>query len=116
MTIRSRCLALRRRATVTGVVALCLPAPAVLAQAELSIANESGLPLMEVYASPHGADLWSEDLLGVFVVPDGRSETVIVPGADCLTDLRLVLADGRERSGSVDLCAGDGFRLFPSPP
>jgi hypothetical protein len=48
------------------------------------------------------------------VVADGRSGSVIVPGTDCRADLRLVLADGRERFESVDLCSGEGLHLHPS--
>jgi hypothetical protein len=99
-----------------ALAVLGVSAPAAMAEIEFSIANDSGLALMEVHASPPGAGSWSEDLLHVFVVPDGRSGTIRVPGADCLADLRIILADGRERVESVDLCADGGLRLGPPSP
>jgi hypothetical protein len=117
MRMRSPSLGHVGRAAVAGLAALGLAAPpAALADTELAIANDSGLALMEVYASPPGAEIWGEDLLHVFVVPHGRLGTVLIPGTDCLADLRIVLADGRDRFDSVNLCAGEGLHLGPPSP
>ncbi|NAZ36722.1 hypothetical protein [Rubellimicrobium sp. CFH 75288] len=83
-----------------------LAVPAAAQDIQYQLVNESGLTLMEFYASPVEDPGWSNDLLGARVLPPDSTGTVtIADGADaCEYDLLMVFEDGREVTDRVDIC------------
>ncbi|EHL97106.1 hypothetical protein HMPREF9946_04405, partial [Acetobacteraceae bacterium AT-5844] len=72
----------------------------------VTIVNELGLALRELYVVPTGSVEPGDDQLGIDTLPSGASLRVELGRQRlCLFDIRVVLADGssRERRG-VDLC------------
>lgn len=99
-----------RAALVAGVALMAAP----LAAQEISfdLHNETGVALVEFYASPTSADDWEEDILGMDVLAAGESATVTIGGdRGCDYDLLFVFADGDELVDSDNLCEISEYTL-----
>ena len=68
--------------------------PATLADAHVTLSNESSTTIAFVYASTCDEDTWGDDLLPVDVLETG-SEAVITVSAGCW-DFKAVTVDGEE--------------------
>jgi hypothetical protein len=79
----------------------------------LEVVNDSGLTLMELYASPPFSETWGQDLLHVRVLPDGETGHYVIEAdaEQCEFDLRVIFEDGKERHDVVDVCNQPIYRL-----
>ncbi len=85
------------------------PAPPI--DVLFTIQNNSGVMLMDFLTSVPDSGIWGADMLGGGVVSPGSNATVrtsVLPDA-CEVSLRMVMADGSEREGAVDLCLQDFY-------
>ena len=88
-------------------------APAWAVDLSLEIVNESGLTIMEIYASPAGEGLWGEDLLRARVLGRGEAIHVLIPEGEprCDYDLRLVLENGRDLDQTARVCEATTYTV-----
>lgn len=73
----------------------------------MRVTNETGEPIVELYAAAVGAGTWQGDLLGRDYLMPGRSVRVDIEDPDeaCRVDLKMVLDDGTVRlDRGVDAC------------
>lgn len=93
--------------------AAAVPAPAVSATHEVTLANRAPRPIQQVFISPSDAGDWGDDRLGNGSVSVGDTATVRYRG-DCLADLRVVFDNrGAEERRGVDLCAARRIAIQP---
>lgn len=104
-----------RLSLATAVALAGLAAPAMAQAVSYQISNQTGLTLMEFYASPAstGEMGGGNDILGAGVVAPGESGTVSIAQApgECLYDLRSVFEDGSERVETQDICQSASYTL-----
>jgi hypothetical protein len=64
----------------------------------VEIVNNTGVTLMEFYASNVDRSTWEEDILGADVLPSGYSVDIDIDdgSGQCLFDFRAVFEDGDE--------------------
>ena len=90
-----------------------IAAPALAEDLQFTLVNDSSYDLQELYVSETGADTWGPDILGQDILEAGMQATVTI--ADGLTvcdyDLRFVVDDGSETTGTQNLCELDTFTL-----
>ncbi|GGK45596.1 hypothetical protein [Salinarimonas ramus] len=82
-----------------GALALALSAaPAIAQNRVVEIVNNTGVTMMEFYASNVDRSSWEEDILGADVLESGYSVDVDIDdgSGQCLFDFRAVFADGDE--------------------
>jgi hypothetical protein len=67
--------------------------------------NRSNQTINEIYVSSANDSSWGQDLLGQNVLPPGQTFVVRLPAAQCMNDIRVVMASGQalERR-RVDTC------------
>jgi hypothetical protein len=89
---------------VTDGAKAVLPPDALGPLHDVTIEDESALPIQQVFISPEDASAWGEDLLGPRLSV-GASRQVRYRG-DCIADLRIVYENkaAEERRG-IDFCA-----------
>jgi hypothetical protein len=93
---------MRRRAflpLLALVLGFCglLAAPAE-AQNRFHLVNNSGQVIEQVYVSPSRVNAWGSDVLGANVLPPGQSTWIVPQRSDCLLDIRVVYAGGRDET------------------
>jgi hypothetical protein len=93
---------MRRRAILpllALVLGLCglFAAPAE-AQNRFHLVNNSGQVIEQVYVSPSRVNAWGPDVLGTSVLPPGQSTWIVPQRSDCLLDIRVVYAGGRDET------------------
>jgi hypothetical protein len=89
-----------------------LPPDALGQLHDVTIVDESALPIQQVFISPADASAWGEDLLGPRLSV-GASRQVSYRG-DCIADLRIVFENkaAEERRG-IDFCAAGKLVVRP---
>lgn len=93
-----------------GLAALALVAMSGMATAQnrvVEIVNDTGLTMMEFYASNVDRGSWEEDILGADVLPSGYSVDIDIDdgSGQCLFDFRAVFEDGSEADDyRVNVC------------
>lgn len=81
------------------------PAPTPPArEREVTVANQSGQTLRELYAAPPGAADPGPDLLGADTVPDRGSFRARLSGTACDVEFRAVYQDGTEERRRQNVC------------
>ncbi|MCS6891935.1 MAG: Tat pathway signal protein [Rhodovarius sp.] len=97
---------LRRILVSIGVLLLCgafLPAQA---QNRFWLENNSGETIREAYVSSSRVQNWGPDILGASVLPAGNRIWVTPTFSDCVLDVRVVYASGREETRmGVNACS-----------
>ncbi len=90
----------RLRALVGLLALLALLSSTALAQGkqDFTLVNQTGVEIHELYVSPHSADDWEEDVLGVDTLPSGESVDITFSPKEKakLWDLKVV--DGKGNS------------------
>ena len=78
------------------VAGLAGPAAADNLNRWVTIVNRTGYTMVEFYGSHTDADSWQEDILGLDVLPSGRSMNVNFDDGTgyCIFDLKAVFEDG----------------------
>jgi hypothetical protein len=92
---------------------LLTAAPALAQDVSYELVNQTGLTLMEFYASPAASGEWGDDILGAEVVAPGESGTVTIAGGSdqCLYDFRSVFEDGTDLEEQHDICTAASYTL-----
>jgi len=99
------------RAAIAAVVVLCA-APVAAQEITFVLTNQSGVDLVEFYASPTSVDTWEEDILGADILASGAQAEVSIEGdRGCDYDLKFVFADGDELTDTADLCEAGEYTL-----
>jgi hypothetical protein len=68
------------------------------AQNRFFVVNNSGQQINEIYVSSSRVQQWGPDILGSSVLPAGNQVWVTPTFSDCVLDVRVVYAGGREES------------------
>ena len=90
-----------------------LPALAVVAAHDVTIANRSARPIQQVLLSPSASGDWGDDRLANRSISVGDSATLHYVG-DCVGDLRVVFDNrGAEERRDIDLCAARRIAVQP---
>jgi hypothetical protein len=95
---------MRFAALVAFITLLAIPAYAE--DVAFTLENTSSAVLVELFASPHSADSWGENILGDQTLNSGESGTVSIADgeATCDYDLRFVMDSGATLEGTQNLC------------
>lgn len=90
-----------------------MPAPALAAVHDVTIANRSGRPIQQILLSPTAAGDWGDDRLTNRSLSVGDATTLHYHG-DCVGDLRVVF-DNRsaEERRNIDLCTSRRILIQP---
>ncbi len=88
---------LRRLALVAALAALALPAAAQSNNPDFRLNNRGQQPINEIYVSSSADANWGQDRLGVNVLPAGQSFMLVLPAGQCMNDIRVIWADGRNQ-------------------
>jgi len=107
---------------VTGIAAAtAIATPASAApdgkNRKVTVVNESGQTLRELYASPTTATTWEEDLLGTRILVTGKSIVANIDNGttECYYDLKAVLANGKAvEQRKINVCASSKFVISES--
>lgn len=104
-----------RFARLSGValIAAAMAAPVAAQDLVFTVTNDSGVDLVELYASAADAASWEENILSGQVLPTGSAGEVTIAGAgaNCAFDLRMVFSDGDVLEDSADICSGAGYTI-----
>lgn len=94
------------RLTAVALMSAAFAAPVMAQDLAFTLANNSGVDLVEIYASSKSATNWGENILRGGALSAGRSGQVKIAGGAtvCAYDLRMVFADGDVLEDSSDLC------------
>jgi hypothetical protein len=94
-----------RRLLPAALLAVALATPALAQDPSFRLNNRSAATINEIYVSSSNDNAWGRDLLGQNVLAPGQTLMIRLPQAQCLNDIRVVLASGQahERRG-VDTC------------
>jgi hypothetical protein len=93
---------------------IALTATPVMAEdLQFTLINNSSLKLVEMYVSPHEQDSWGENILAVPSVDPGTQGDISITDGEtvCDYDLRFVMENGNDVSGTQDLCKLSTFTL-----
>lgn len=84
------------RVGFTALALVALPAAAHAQSRVVEVVNNTGVTLMEFYASNVDRSAWEEDILGADVLDSGYSVDIDIDdgSGQCLFDFRAVFADG----------------------
>lgn len=77
------------------------PAPR---EREVTVVNQSGQTLRELYAAPPGAEGFGPDLLGADTVPDRGNFRARIASATCTLEFRAIYQDGTEERRRQNIC------------
>jgi hypothetical protein len=96
-----------------SLLALTLALPAAAEDLTMTIVNTSSKGLAQFFTSPTEVDEWEEDVFGDGVLPSGNQVDVTIADGrtQCVYDLKFVMDDGQEITGTQDLCEGATFTL-----
>ena len=78
--------------------------PAPPREREVTVVNQSGQTLRELYAAPPGAEDFGPDLLGADTVPDRGSVRARIASGECTLEFRAVFQDGTEERRRHNIC------------
>ncbi|MGG5811608.1 hypothetical protein [Falsiroseomonas sp. CW058] len=94
-----------RRGLAAAALLAALAAPAMAQDPSFRVNNRSNQVINEIYVSSSNDNSWGADRLGANVLQPGQFLMVTLPAAQCMNDIRIVLADGQalERR-RVDTC------------
>ena len=87
-----------RRFLAVFAAFLGLWAAPAMAQNRFFVTNNSGQQINEIYVSSSRVQQWGPDILGSSVLPPGNQVWVTPTFSDCVLDVRVVYAGGREDS------------------
>jgi hypothetical protein len=95
------------------VLAALIASPAVAEDLEFTLINKSSLKLVEMYVSPHEQDSWGDNILADPSVDPGTEATVSITDGEtvCDYDMRFVMDNGNDVSGTQNLCELKTFTL-----
>jgi hypothetical protein len=83
-----------------------LPGREAAAQNRFSLVNNTGQTIERVYVSPSRLTNWGPDVLGSSVLPPGNSVWIVPQLSDCVLDVKVVFAGGREEERrQVNACS-----------
>lgn len=87
--------------------------PALAEDLEFTLINNSSLKLVEMYVSPHEAEEWGENILAVASVDPGTEGMISISDGEavCDYDMRFVMENGNDVSGTQNLCELATFTL-----
>lgn len=89
---------IRRLALAAALVALTMPAIAQQSNnPDFRLNNQGQQPINEIYVSSSADANWGVDRLGVNILPAGQSFMVVLPAGQCMNDIRVIWADGRNQ-------------------
>ena len=101
-------------ALVAGTIACVLQTatgpPALALDRWIELANNTRMPIVEVYISPVRSELWNIDLLGdAYLAPASSVLVNIDDGTGCRFDFKTVFDNGTSQiPRDVDVCAVTG--------
>jgi hypothetical protein len=101
-----------------SIAAAMTMATATLAHADdllFELANETSVPLVELFISPNSLPDWEDDVLGSDVVMPGEVVDVLIADGrrDCVYDILGVFADDDEvEDYQVDLCELESYTFY----
>jgi hypothetical protein len=94
-----------RRLLPAALLAFALATPALAQDPSFRLNNRSAATINEIYVSSSNDNAWGRDLLGQNVLAPGQTLTIRLPQAQCLNDIRVVLASGQAHERRrVDTC------------
>ena len=87
------------RLALAATLALAVPA---LAQSpsnnpDFRLNNRGQQAINEIYVSSSADANWGQDRLGVNILPPNQSFDVVLPAGQCMNDIRVIWADGRNQ-------------------
>ena len=89
---------LSRLAFVATLAALAVPAFAQPSNnPDFRLNNGGQQAINEIYVSSSADANWGQDRLGVNILPVGQSFRVVLPAGQCMNDIRVIWADGRNQ-------------------
>ncbi len=99
--------------TAVILAALTFALPAVAEDLTITIVNSSSKALAQFFTSPTDVDNWEEDVFGDGVLPSGNKvDLTIADGrSQCDYDLKFVMEDGQEITGTQNMCETSTFTL-----
>ena len=59
--------------------------------------NRGQQAINELYVSSSADANWGQDRLGVNILPPNQSFSVVLPAGQCMNDIRVIWADGRNQ-------------------
>jgi hypothetical protein len=89
------------------VIALCAGAASAQDVRNITVVNQSGQAIMELYIAPTKSDDWEEDVLGIDVLGHGESVEIRFRGKleTCIYDILAINEDEDEYLlEAIDLC------------
>jgi hypothetical protein len=101
------------RLSGVALIATFAGLPAVAQDLVFTVTNQSGVDLVELYASSSEASSWEDNILAGQVLPSGASGEVSITGAgeNCAFDLRMVFSDGDVIEYSADICSAPSYTI-----
>jgi hypothetical protein len=101
------------RGFAVSALTLSLATPLAAQDLVFTVTNQSGVDLVELYASSSDASSWEENILAGQALPSGASGEVTIAGAgkNCAFDLRMVFADGDVLEDRTDICQAPGYTI-----
>jgi len=91
-----------------GAALLLAAAPALAAQQDFTLENNTGYTIEQVFVSAASSRDWEEDVMGWDILADGESVEISFSSAEdaCLFDLKVIYDDGEEAMWDrLDLCS-----------
>ena len=64
---------------------------------DFRVNNRGQQAINEIYVSSSADSNWGQDRLGVNTLPPGQSFMVVLPAGQCMNDVRVIWADGRNQ-------------------
>ncbi|WP_426959054.1 Tat pathway signal protein [Muricoccus radiodurans] len=97
---------MRRLLAVLALLAVGLAAAPAEAQNRFWLVNNTGDTIQEAYVSATRVSNWGPDILGAGVLPSGNRVWVTPAFGDCVLDVRVRFASGREETRmGLNACA-----------
>ena len=99
--------------TIACVLQTATGPPALALDRWIELANNTRMPIVEVYISPTRSELWNIDLLGDdYLAPASSVLVNIDDGAGCRFDFKTVFDDGTTQiHRNVDVCAVERYAI-----
>jgi hypothetical protein len=101
------------RAAVLASAISLVPISAYAEDLVFMLTNNTGVDLVEFYASPSDVGSWEETILGADVLASGESIRITIADgrAQCDYDLRMTFDDGDELEDTTDLCETGSYTI-----
>jgi hypothetical protein len=88
---------MKRSLLIALLLVLAAVSPALAGKQGITLVNQTGFDIHEVYLAPHGGDDWEEDVMGKAILVAGQSVEIKFARTDQTKDwdLKVVDKDGK---------------------